>query len=52
MVLVRAALDADGTARADADADGTALVRDVRPPRVALVALDSDAEAAAPDRPL
>jgi hypothetical protein len=51
MVLVRAALDA-GTARADADADGTALARDVRPPRVALAALDSDADAVAPDRPL
>ena len=53
MVLVRAALDA-GTARADADTDGAALVRDVRPPRVAFVALDSDADAdaVAPDRPL
>jgi hypothetical protein len=53
MVLVLVAPEA-GTARADADADadadGTAFVRDVRPPRVALVALDSDADA--PARPL
>jgi hypothetical protein len=51
MVLVLVAPEA-GTARADADADGTALVRDVRPPRFALVALDSDADADAPARPL
>ncbi|MCX6478966.1 MAG: hypothetical protein NTY24_00660 [Mycobacterium sp.] len=51
MVLVRAALDA-GTARADADADGVALARDVRPPRAVFVALDSDDDAVALDRPL
>ena len=52
MVLVRAALEAGTPRVTDAEAGATAPAREVRPPLEEPVAFDSDADAAALDRPL